>query len=204
MKVMPRMTGRIENTTSQYRHVPHLVCSLPKSDATTPAQDMSCVIAGRHNTHLVTWVAIATSTTLALANVKKADHTLLAWLLLETQRKQVQMATASLHGTGYSETAADCEIKAVAMAAILTEEHEDEDAQLQRGDLRLMAKVSELAALLRFPHRSMWPPIGLCGSLFCSVTCGTSIVYKQRVNCEGNTSKADSRHSIGLGHDRRR
>ena len=49
----------------------------------------------------------------------------------------------------------------MAVAAILTEEHEDEDAQLQRGDLWLMAKLCELAALLRFPCSRFGLPIWL-------------------------------------------
>ena len=62
------------------------------------------------------------------------------------------------------------------MAAILTEEHEDEDAQLQRGNLWLMAKISELADFLRCPCSRFWLPIRLHGSLFCSSTCSASIV----------------------------
>ncbi len=66
------------------------------------------------------------------------------------------------------------------MAAILTEEHEDEDAQLQRGDLWLMAKVSELTDFLRCPCSRFWLPIWLHGSLFCSSTCSASIVCEAR------------------------
>ena len=94
--------------------------------------------------------------------------------------KHASMATAFLHATGFAGTATDCEMEAAAMAAILTEEHEDEDAQLQRGNLWLEGKVSELAALLRSPSRTFWLPIWLCGSLTCSVTCSTSIVCEQK------------------------
>ena len=93
---MPRMIGRMEKTTSQYCHVPHLVCSLPRSDATTPAQSTSCVIAGQrshthmHFSHVSTWVAMAISSALPLADVKAADHTPFAQLLLVTQGTRIE------------------------------------------------------------------------------------------------------------------
>ena len=76
-------------------------------------------------------------------------------------------------------------MEAVAMAATLTEEHEDEDAQLQRGNLWLMGEVSELAALLRFPCRSFWLPLWLHESLFWSRTCSPSVVCEHKNKREG-------------------
>ena len=41
-RVMMRMTGRTERTTSQYCHVPHTVLSLNESEATMPANERKC------------------------------------------------------------------------------------------------------------------------------------------------------------------
>ena len=69
----------------------------------------------------------------------------------------------------------------MAVAAILTEEHEDEEAQLQRGNLRLMGEVYELAALLKFTCSRFRLPVCLHGSLFCSSTCSASIFCQKNI-----------------------